>query len=98
MTLRTIKIINIEPALLDYDHAGRIVEVIRQSGSQGSYCLDCRSVTQVTTAALAHLIALRSQLRDRGSELFLHGLHGQARSIYEVHKMHHLLPQIELAG
>ena len=77
---------------LSYDQACRISEAVKlQPG--GRYVLDLESVLETTTAALARLIRLRIHLRLAGGDLSIAGLHGRAKSLHEISRLHQLLPQ-----
>ena len=55
-------------------------------------CVDLDEVEDVTTCALAKLIILRRALLAQRKELRLAGLRGRALAMYELSKLHRLLP------
>jgi len=57
--------------------------------------LDMTDVRDMSTAALAHLVALRLELLERGRDIHLTGLHGRALALYHLTHMNQVLPVIE---
>lgn len=54
--------------------------------------IDLSQVQELTTGALAELIALRQRLLHQGCDLSLVGLHGRARALYELSRLAAVLP------
>lgn len=56
--------------------------------------IDLKATSETSTAALAKLVRLRGQLLHNGRDLFVYGLKGRAKSMYEIYRMGKLLPRI----
>ena len=61
---------------------------------QQAVVIDLKSTRDTSTAALAKLVRLRSLLRQNGCHLFIYGLGGRAKAMYEIYRMVKLLPCI----
>jgi len=55
--------------------------------------LDLQGTQKTTTGALARLVQLRAALLNNGGDMFVSGLQGRVKGLYEIHGMHRLLPQ-----
>jgi anti-anti-sigma regulatory factor len=55
--------------------------------------VDLQRTSDTSTAALATLVLFRGALLKAGGDLRLCGLHGRAKSLYEVHRMNSVLPR-----
>ncbi|MBI5722813.1 MAG: hypothetical protein HZA50_02560 [Planctomycetes bacterium] len=76
-----------------HSHVDELTRGILRSRPGKLVVLNLRHTMQTTTAALAALIILRRKLMDAGSDLLIWGLCGQANWLYEICRMHNLLPR-----
>ncbi|HMO25635.1 MAG TPA: STAS domain-containing protein [Tepidisphaeraceae bacterium] len=78
---------------LGFREADQLARTVIRSIRQGSLILlDLRHVQQVMTSGLARLVQLRRELRERGVDLRLDGLHGQPAGAWELHRLDRALP------
>lgn len=78
---------------LGFSEADQLARTIIRSVRKGSMILlDLRNVHQVMTSGLARLVQLRRELRQRGVDLRLDGLHGQPAGAWELHRLDRALP------
>jgi anti-anti-sigma regulatory factor len=83
-----------ERDLLSYADVCRLAaDMERQHGTV--LVVRCVGTAATSTAALARLCLLRRKLLREGRELFIDGLQGRARSLYEICRLQRLLPQCE---
>ncbi len=66
----------------------------RMLASQPTVIVDLSRVEELTTAALAELVAFRKRLLREGFDLALVGLHGRARTLYDVLRLAGVLPAV----
>jgi len=87
-------IIRPETAVLTYHEACRIAGTMN-SQRPGTLLLNLEGVSDVTTPALARLIALRRDILRASGDLRIAQLSGRARNVYEVNRLSSVLPESE---
>ena len=72
--------------------AWRLAQRVQSEGPH-VVILNLEHAAETTTSALAGLVKLRGELLRGGRDLRLRGLHGRARSLYEVYRLSAALPE-----
>lgn len=78
--------------LFSHHDAETVARRIIVEGAQRRIVIDLCEVFEATTGAFARLILLRRQLRRSGGDLCLRGLHDRVRGLYEISRLHRVLP------
>ncbi len=71
---------------------------ILQTRTRKKLALDLSACSDTTTPALAQLVVVRRDLLRSGCDLIITGLHGRARSIYEVNQLQTVLPTMPVSS
>jgi len=80
---------------LTFADAVRLAANILDSAEPLLVIVDMTDVRDLSTAALAHLVALRLELLDHGRDLHLTGLRGRPLALYRLTRMEGILPRQE---
>jgi len=67
------------------------------SSNEQRIVFDMTDVHELTTAGLAHLVALRLELLERGRDIHLAGLGGRPLALYRLTRMEQVLPVMNTA-
>jgi hypothetical protein len=93
--------IDLHPPILTIDSAGNFSHDDAARLSQRALLessplviLDLHRAANATTAAFARLILLRRTLLRSGRDLRLSGLRGEVIGLYEINRLHAVLPQV----
>jgi hypothetical protein len=78
---------------LSYEDACSLSRSVLAGSGQGQVSLEMDQVRDTTTAALARLVLLRRDLLRSGRDLRVLGLRGRAELLYEVNRLHDILPR-----
>ena len=84
-------------ALFDYDNACAISRQVERFSAQ-NHVIRLEGVEAVSLAALARLIVLRRIVVRWGGELSVSGLSENAKGLYEIYGLGHVLPRVDNAN
>lgn len=78
---------------LNHDEACRLAALASSTSAQ-TVVVDLSHCFDASTSAFARLILLRRDMLQAGRDLWLAGLSGQPASLFEVHRLESVLPQL----
>jgi hypothetical protein len=78
---------------LTHEEACRLAELAAHSAAR-AVVLDVSRCRDASTSAFARLILLRSELLKGDRDVWLAGLCGRAKSLFEVHRLESVLPRL----
>jgi anti-anti-sigma regulatory factor len=86
--------ITIKPSTsrLSYSDASEISQQAIRRGGDNDFLVDLEQTSEISTAALARLVLLRSRLLKIGSDLHIQGLRGKAKDVYDICRLGEILP------
>ena len=82
------------PAHLTHDAACRIARNAQRNHAAHTFVIDLSRTSEADTAGFAQLVLLRRSLLREGRDLRLAGLRDRAQKLYEINRLHDVLPRL----
>ena len=77
-----------------HDAAARIARTAQRNHHAHTIVIDLSRASEADTAAFAQLVLLRRSLLREGRDLRLAGLRDRAQKLYEINRLHDVLPRV----
>jgi|GEM_PF-2833586 len=87
-------VIRYRGAHLSHADADQLARLAQSAKSAQRVCLCLSAADDASTAALARLVLLRRSMLAQGRDVFLLGLRGRTRALYEVSRLFRVLPSL----
>jgi anti-anti-sigma regulatory factor len=78
--------------IFSHDEASRVFSAALYLGDVQQIVIDLGAVEDATTSAFAELVLLRRRLLRKGRDLCLTNLRARAAGLFEVNRLHDVLP------